>query len=52
MAEKLSRKQLEGQWRLSDEEYEYFLTHGITIEEYLMQKNEACRKELEKGKSV
>ena len=52
MAEKLSIKQLERKWVLNDEEYKYFLTHGITVEEYLMQKNEACRKELEKGRAL
>ena len=40
MGEKLSMKQLEKQWVLNDEEYKYFLAHGITVEEYLIQKNE------------
>ena len=46
MAEKLSMKQLEGKWVLDDKEYKYFLAHGITVEKYLLQKNEECAKAL------
>ena len=48
MGENLSMKQLEKQWVLNDEEYKYFLAHGITVEEYLIQKNEECVKTLGK----
>ncbi len=45
MSEKLSMKRLKGQTRLNDEKYAYFLKHGITIEEFLLQKNEERKKE-------
>ena len=49
MNNKLSMKQLNWQWILNDEEYKFFLNHGITIEGYLIQKHEAHLKELHKG---